>query len=109
MNMPNLKALRPTVRPAERRTPHPRGSSDSGLARLRDRLLRHTLAETDNPLLKAGLHRAAAEAESLAWLTPAPQLVLPVLFEEKVRKARLYAIRQAELRESSREWRSLSE
>ncbi len=109
MKMPNPKALRPTVRPADRRGTRSRGSSDSGLARLRDRLLRHSLAETDNPVLKAGLHRAAAEAESLAWLTPAPQLVLPVLFEEKVRQARLYAIRQAVLRENSREWLTLSE
>ena len=60
-------------------------------------------------MLQVGLRRAAAEAESLAWLTPAPLLVLPVLFEEKVREARFYATRQAELRESSREWLALSE
>jgi len=77
--------------------------------RLRGRLLRPLLAGTNNPVLQAGLRRAASEAESLAWLTPFPLLVLPVLFEEKVRKARHYAIRQAELRESTREWLSLTE
>jgi len=77
--------------------------------RLRGRLLRPLLAGTNNPVLQAGLRTAASEAESLAWLTPFPLLVLPVLFEEKVRKARHYAIRQAELRESTREWLSLTE
>jgi hypothetical protein len=77
--------------------------------RLRGRLLRPLLAGTNNPVLQAGLRRAAAEAESLAWLTPFPLLVLPGLLEEKVRGARHYAIRQAELRESSRGWLSLAE
>jgi hypothetical protein len=86
-----------------------RGPQDVALMRLRGRLLRPLLAGTSNPVLQAGLRRAASEAESLAWLTPFPLLVLPGLFEEKVRKARHYAIRQAELRESTREWLSLTE
>lgn len=109
MKTANPKALRPTVRPAVLPATRSRGTDGPALARLRDRLLRQSLADTDNPVLQAGLRRAAADAESLAWLTPAPQLVLPVLFEEKVREARFHAIRQAQLRETSREWLALSE
>ena len=109
MKTANPKALRPAVRPTNLQAARIRALRGSSLARLRDRLLRRFLAETDNPVLKAGLRRAAAEAESLAWLTPAPQLVLPLLFEEKARQARLYANRQAELREASREWLALAE
>lgn len=86
-----------------------RSPEDAALLRLRRRLVRPLLAGTNNPRLQAGLRRAAAEAESLAWLSPFPLLVLPGLLEEKVREARRYAIRQAELRDSSREWLSLSE
>ncbi|MGE4182584.1 MAG: hypothetical protein AB7J34_22390 [Limisphaerales bacterium] len=86
-----------------------RSPQDRALARLRGRLLRPLLAGTNNPRLQAGFRRAASEAESLAWLTPFPLLVLPGLLEEKIRHARLYAIRQAEVHESSPEWLSLSE
>ncbi len=79
------------------------------LTRLTGRLLRQKLAETDNPVVKAALQRAAAEAESLAWLSPFPLWSLPALLEEKARQARFYAVRQAELREASREWVSLAE
>ena len=84
-------------------------SADRVLRRLKGRLLRRMLGETDNPRAHAALRRAAAEAESLAWLSPYPLLVLPVLLEEKAREARLYASRQAELYEASREWLSLAE
>lgn len=86
-----------------------RSPEDVALMRLRRQLIRPLLAGTNNPALQAGLRRAAAEAESLAWLSPYPLLVLPGLLEEKVRKARLYAVRQARLRDSSREWLSLAE
>lgn len=59
--------------------------------------------------MQARLRQAAAEAESLAWLSPFPLLVLPALLEEKVREARLRAAKQAQLREASREWFSLAE
>lgn len=84
-------------------------SHDQALTRLTGSLLGRLLAETENPVLHASLRRAAAEAESLAWLTPVPLLVLPSLLEEKARAARFYATRQAELREASREWVSLTE
>lgn len=102
-------ALRRSGRRQSRGLRNQRSPEDLALLRLRRSLVRPLLAGTNNPVLQAGLRRAAAEAESLAWLSPFPLLVLPGLLEEKVRNARLYAIRQAELRESSREWLSLSE
>ncbi|MBX3746330.1 MAG: hypothetical protein KF833_13575 [Verrucomicrobiae bacterium] len=83
--------------------------NDQALTHLTGTILRRLLAETENPVLHASLRRAAAEAESLAWLTSVPLLVLPTLLEEKARAARFYATRQAELREASREWVSLTE
>lgn len=85
------------------------GTHDLALKRLAGRLLRQRLAETSNPLVHVALRHAAAEAESLAWQTPHPLWALPTLFEEKARQARLYALRQAELRDASREWLSLAE
>lgn len=109
MNSSETKALR---RSGRNRAPAPRGSrwaNERALGRLKLRLLRQLLDETRNPVLHASLHRAAAEAESLAWLSPVPLLVLPSLLEEKARAARRYASRQAELRAVSREWHSHAE
>jgi hypothetical protein len=83
--------------------------AESELAEFRESLLARLLEQTRNPLLRTALRRAALEAESLAWLTPIPMLVLPALLEEKAREARLYASRQAELRENSRDWVSFAE
>ncbi len=47
------------------------------------------------------LRRAADEAASLAWLTPYPLLVLPVLFDELVDAAATRARRQADIRQRS--------
>ena len=44
----------------------------------------------------SGLNRAADEAASIAWATPYPLLVLPVLMEEKLEDAR----RRAELQKA---------
>lgn len=86
-----------------------RWKQDRALARLKDRLLQSWLEETDNPNLRLRLTQAAAEAESLAWTTPFPLLVLPVLAEEKMRSARVQLVRQNHLRDSSRDWLALSE
>ena len=51
-----------------------------------------------NADLATRYHRAAAEAATLAWMTPYPLLVLPVLLEEKLHTARLEAERQKEIR-----------
>ncbi|MBL9136244.1 MAG: hypothetical protein JNK85_10265 [Verrucomicrobiales bacterium] len=79
------------------------------LSELTTDLLRQLLEQSDNPMVRAGLRRAAAEAESLAWLTSVPLLVLPTLLDEKAREARLYVYRQAGLREVTRDWLSLAE
>lgn len=49
------------------------------------------------------LRRAANEAAALAWLTPYPALVYPVLFEEKADTAMFRAQRQKEVRQRSLE------
>lgn len=79
------------------------------LLRLKGRVLRRLTAGSGNPVLQVRLRQAAAEAESLAWLSPFPLLVLPTLLEEKVREARIRAAKQAQLLETSREWFSLAE
>jgi hypothetical protein len=50
---------------------------------LRRRLLTGGLNPVREPGLGAQLRRAANEAAALAWVTPYPLLVFPVLFEEK--------------------------
>ncbi len=81
-----------------------RAIQGSMLRRLRRFLLRRMLDQTGNPHLHESLRGAAREAESLAWLTPVPLLVLPTLLEEKALRARDYARRQAELLDTTRRW-----
>lgn len=111
-NSGRMNAIRPEALRHGHRTAGSRTENrfrDLALARLRKRLLRHLTAESSNPVLLQRLRQAAEEAESLAWLSPFPLLVLPTLLEEKARAARHQAIRQAELRDASREWTSLAE
>ena len=58
------------------------------LEQLHHRLLRLALAEAENAELYPVLRRAANEATALAGATAYPLLVLPVLFEEKILRAR---------------------
>jgi hypothetical protein len=51
----------------------------------------------------APLRDAASEAAALAWTTPVPLLVFPVLFEEKAAAAVLQDRRQARILKKSRE------
>jgi hypothetical protein len=89
------------VRPAP---PAPfRTLQETELERLKNRLLQERLAVTADPELNAPLRRAANEAAALAWITAAPLLVFPALFEEKARTALLQAARQEYIRERSRE------
>ncbi|MCC7374856.1 MAG: hypothetical protein IT581_09380 [Verrucomicrobiales bacterium] len=109
-----MKATLPKALPRTKRSPkdvqgiNP-SADDSALSKLTTDLLHQLLEQSDNPMVHAGLRRAAAEAESLAWLTPVPLLVLPTLLHEKAREARLYVYRQAGLREVTRDWLSLAE
>ena len=79
-----------------------RGTQEAELEQFKFRLLRLALDTT----LEAGLHlplrRAASEAAGVAWLTPFPLLVLPVLFEEKVAVARRQFERAQTVRARSR-------
>ncbi len=79
------------------------------LEALKQDLLNRELARTTTLDQNIGLRRAANEAAALVWLTPYPLLLLPVLFEEKVRAARLKAGRQALIRERSNELLALAE
>ena len=71
--------------------------------RLKAKLLAERLEETLEPHLNSQLRRAANEAAALAWVTPYPLLVFPVLFEEKVEAALKVSERQEEVRQRTRE------
>jgi hypothetical protein len=64
---------------------------------LRERLVGHFMCEHGSVLDYNQVRRAVLEADSLALLTPHPELVLPVLAEEKVLAARRWWERQREL------------
>jgi hypothetical protein len=78
-----------------------RAVQDDGLEQLKERLLRKALDETGNPALWVLLRRAANDAASLAWSTPEPLLVFPLLFEEKAMAARKQYERQQRIRQRS--------
>ncbi len=86
-----------------------RGMAATELDQLKNRLLARELDRTTNLEQNVGLQRAANDAAALAWLTPYPLLLLPVLFEEKARAARLKVGRQALIRERSTGLLSLAE
>jgi hypothetical protein len=99
MNSPRSK-LRARLAPQTRFEPRPapaalaRGQPEADLDRLKERLLRQLLRQTAAADLHPPLRRAASEAASLAWLTPFPLLVLPVLLHEKAEVATQQATRQ---------------
>ena len=80
-----------------------RALQETELERLKSRLLRERLAANTDPELNIPLRRAANEAAALAWITAAPLLVFPGLFEEKARAALFQAARQEYILERSRE------
>lgn len=75
-----------------------RGQIETRLEELKHALLQPVLRGTLNPELHARVTWAAQEAASLAWLTPFPLLVFPTLFEEKMRAARQYWLKQLKIR-----------
>ncbi len=79
-----------------------RAALESEFAKLKNGLLLARLDETPGAELNSRLRGAANEAAALAWVTPFPLLVFPVLFEEKAEAALLQAARQEEVRERSR-------
>jgi len=78
-----------------------RGTPDTELEQLKQRLLSQLLAESPGAALNAPLRRAANDAATLAWTTPCPLLVFPLLLDELAAVARLQALRQKRIRERS--------
>ena len=74
-----------------------RATQETEFERLKSRLLVRQLAEVPTPELIPPLRRAANEAAALAWVTPFPLLVFPVLFEEKTALAVRQAARQSRM------------
>ena len=80
-----------------------RAVQDNRFEPLKNRLLREQLEEVWEVELNSQVRRAANEAAALAWLTPYPLLVFPVLFEEKTQAAVVRFERQGQIRQRSRE------
>jgi hypothetical protein len=76
-----------------------RAAQEARFEQVKRRLLLNSLGELPNIRANVRLRRAANEAEALAWVTPYPLLVFPVLFEEKARAALAYARRQKQIQQ----------
>lgn len=68
---------------------------------LKNILVGQRLEKLGRPDLSRQLRRAANEAAALAWVTPYPLLVFPILFEEKALTALRQAGHQQVIRERS--------
>jgi len=83
--------------------PNPfRAARENEFERLKAALLAERLRTADMEL-NAPLRRAANDAAAVAWATPFPLLVLPVLFDEKAAAAVRQAERQARIYRNTRE------
>jgi len=80
-----------------------RSAQESRFELLKRRLLTERLDEIWGAKPASQVRRAANEAAALAWITPYPLLVFPVLFEEKAEAALLVIDRQRRVRERTRE------
>lgn len=80
-----------------------RAAHESEFEHLKNGLLRQRLEALWKPELSVPVRRAANEAAALAWVTPYPLLVFPVLFEEKAAEALRAEFRQLQIRQRSRE------
>lgn len=70
-------------------------------AALQERLLTASLRSLASGRLRASMRSAATEAAAIAWSTPYPLLVMPLLFEEKAGAARSRTRRQRQIRARS--------
>jgi len=78
-----------------------RGAPEVELDRLKNRLVLQLLKEPSFATLQVPLHKTATEAATLAWMTPYPLLVLPILLEEKAQSLRLQYEKQETVRRRS--------
>lgn len=69
---------------------------------LQGRLVEQYLHQPDNSLVRAKLELIANDAAALAWTTPYPLLLMPVLFQEKAREGRAREARQQRIQKRSR-------
>lgn len=69
------------------------------LAALKECLLRQHLADRPEPRVERLLRLAAGEAEALAWQSPVPLLLMPILLEEKLERVRRYVATQSDVLE----------
>ncbi|PWU14834.1 MAG: hypothetical protein C5B50_16495 [Verrucomicrobia bacterium] len=81
-----------------------RAAQEARLELLKKHLLREQLRATADAAANRSVRVAAAEAAALAWVTPYPLLVFPLLFEEKAQAARFRVQRQKQLFERSWKW-----
>ncbi len=104
-----VRTLRARFRPEARFEVNPvpaipyRALQENRFEQLKSGLLAERLAETWEPQLNSQIRRAANEAAALAWVTPYPLLVYPVLFQEKSDAALRFSERQDEVRRRTRE------
>ena len=77
-------------------------AADADLHNLKTKLLRPILEETREPDLCHRLRLAANEALADAMKRPSPFLVLPYLFESKVREVQQWFARQQQIRTMTR-------
>ena len=80
-----------------------RARQDAELERIKNQLLQERREEAWDSRLRSALRRAANDAAALAWVTPYPLLVFPVLFEEKAEAAMNQSRRQNQVRARRRE------
>ncbi len=79
-----------------------RGQVEGQIEALKEQLLKPVVAKLSNAVLLKEISWAANEAAALAWCTVCPILVLPALFEEKVRAAFAKWEKQQRLRPAPR-------
>jgi hypothetical protein len=78
-----------------------RGRTETDLECLKDRVLQRLLTETSDMRFHVPVQRAVSDAATLAWLTPYPLLLFPVLAAEKAHAAIQRVARQREIRQRS--------
>jgi hypothetical protein len=79
-----------------------RGVPEAELDEIKERLLEAAVTENDGAELYPAIRAAANEAAALAWNTPFPLLVFPLLFEEKTESARRRLVNQRAVWKRSR-------
>jgi len=80
-----------------------RTEEEHPLEAMKRRLLAERLDEVWDPEFNSLVRRAANEAAAVAWATPFPLLVFPILFEEKIAGGAARAARQTTILARSRE------